>query len=79
VHGCRHAGPFRNPQEIRPAHYPPPLALANQPPTVLDALWLKKTAARSRDALEHAITEAIDCLTPTDCIGYFTATGYEPE
>jgi hypothetical protein len=53
--------------------------LANQPPTVLDALWLKKTAARSRDALEHAITEAIDCLTPTDCIGYFTATGYEPE
>lgn len=41
--------------------------------------WLKKTAARSRAALEQAITEAIDRLTPTDCIGYFTATGYEPE
>jgi transposase len=41
--------------------------------------WLKKTAARSRAALERAITEAIDRITPTDCSGYFTATGYEPE
>ena len=40
---------------------------------------LRKAAARTVDQLWNAIASAIDALTPTDCRGYFTAAGYEPD
>lgn len=40
---------------------------------------LRKTAARTRDALWTAVAAAIDAFTPAECANYFTATGYEPE
>ena len=40
---------------------------------------LKKAAARTVKALWDAIRDAIDAITPQDCRGFFTATGYEPE
>jgi transposase len=40
---------------------------------------LKKAAARTREDLWDAIRNAIDAVTPADCRGFFTATGYEPE
>jgi transposase len=41
--------------------------------------FLIKEAARTIPALWQAISKAIDNLTPRDCAGYFSATGYEPE
>jgi transposase len=41
--------------------------------------FLKKTAARTRDDLWHAIAEAIETFTPQECENYFTATGYDCE
>jgi transposase len=38
---------------------------------------LRKAAARTVTALEHAIAEAIDTFTPTECANYFTAAGYD--
>jgi hypothetical protein len=38
---------------------------------------LRKAAARTVAALEHAIAEAIDTFTPTECANYFTAAGYD--
>ena len=40
---------------------------------------LRKAAARTVDQLWKAIACAIDALTPSDCAGYFTAAGYEPD
>lgn len=40
---------------------------------------LKKTAARTVEALWDAIREAIDAVTPADASSFFTACGYEPE
>lgn len=40
---------------------------------------LRKTAARTRDALWAAVAAAIDAFTTKECANYFTATGYEPE
>ena len=40
---------------------------------------LRKAAARTVDQLWKAIAAAIDALTPSDCVGYFTAAGYEPD
>jgi hypothetical protein len=41
--------------------------------------WLRKAAARTKDALWQAITEALDIFTPAECINYFRNSGYEPE
>ncbi len=38
---------------------------------------LRKAAARTVNALENAIAEAIDTYTPTECANYFTAAGYD--
>lgn len=40
---------------------------------------LKKAAARTLTDLWDAIRDAIDAVTPSDCRGFFTAAGYEPE
>ncbi len=40
---------------------------------------LRAAAARTVDALEGAIADAIDAITPHDCAGFFTAAGYEPD
>jgi len=40
---------------------------------------LRKAAARTLDALEHAIAAALDAFAPDECANYFTASGYEPE
>lgn len=37
---------------------------------------LKKAAARSVEALWHAIAQALPCISPKDCSGYFAAAGY---
>lgn len=37
---------------------------------------LRKAAARTVSALEHAIAEAIDTFTPAECANYFDAAGY---
>jgi transposase len=39
--------------------------------------FLRKVAARTVTALEHAIGEAIDTFTPAECANYFNATGYD--
>ena len=41
--------------------------------------FLKKTAARTRDALWQAIGTAIDLFTPHECQNYFSAAGYDPK
>jgi transposase len=41
--------------------------------------WLRKVAARTKDALWHAITEALDIFTPAELTNYFRNSGYEPE
>ena len=40
---------------------------------------LRKTAARTRDALWQAVGSLIDAFTPQECANYFEAAGYEPE
>lgn len=40
---------------------------------------LRKTAARTRDALWEAVGSLIDAFTPQECANYFEAAGYEPE
>ena len=39
----------------------------------------RKAAARTVDQLWQPIAVAIDALTLSDCAGYFTAAGYEPD
>ena len=41
--------------------------------------WLRKVAARTKEALWQAIAEALDIFTPTECTNYFRNSGYEPE
>lgn len=41
--------------------------------------WLRKVAARTKDALWQAIAEALDTFTPAECRNYFRNSGYEPE
>lgn len=40
---------------------------------------LRKTAARTPDALWTAVADALDAFSPDECANYFTAAGYEPE
>jgi len=40
---------------------------------------LRKAAARTVNALEDAIAQAIDTYTPTECANYFTAAGYDAD
>lgn len=40
---------------------------------------LKKAAARTITDLWDAIARAINAITPRDCGGFFTASGYDPE
>ncbi len=40
--------------------------------------FLRQAEARTREALEAAITAALVTVTPTDAIGWFTACGYPP-
>jgi len=40
---------------------------------------LRKAAARTLEALEAAIANALDAFTTDECANYFTASGYEPE
>jgi transposase len=41
--------------------------------------WLRKVAARTKDALWQAIAEALDAFTLAECSNYFRNSGYEPE
>jgi len=38
---------------------------------------LERIAARSIDALQAAVGEALQCFTPQECINYFAASGYD--
>jgi transposase len=40
---------------------------------------LRKAAARTIEALEAALAEALDAFTPAECANYFTNSGYEPD
>lgn len=40
---------------------------------------LRKAAARTLVALEHAIAQALEAFTPAECANYFTNSGYEPD
>jgi transposase len=39
---------------------------------------LRRTGARSREALQEAIATALDLITATDALGWFTHCGYPP-
>lgn len=41
--------------------------------------YLRKVAARTKDALWQAIADALDAFTPHECANYFRNSGYEPE
>jgi transposase len=41
--------------------------------------FLKKVAARTIDELWAAIAVGIDAFTPTECLNYFAAAGYDCE
>lgn len=41
--------------------------------------WLRSQAARTKQALDQAIADGIERITPSDCRSFFSATGYEPE
>ncbi len=41
--------------------------------------FLKRAAARTVTDLWHAIANAVDLFTPTECRNYFAAAGYDPE
>ena len=41
--------------------------------------WLRRVAARTKDALWQAIAEALDAFTPAECTNYFRNSGYDPE
>ena len=41
--------------------------------------WLRKAAARTKDALWQAIAQVLDAFTPAECINYFRNSGYDPE
>jgi transposase len=39
---------------------------------------LRRMGARSREALQEAIAQALDLITPQDALGWFTHCGYPP-
>lgn len=39
--------------------------------------FLKKAAARTKDALWEVIRQGIDAITPTQCVNFFAAAGYD--
>lgn len=39
--------------------------------------FLKKVAARTKDALWEAIRQGIDAITPSECVNFFAAAGYD--
>ena len=41
--------------------------------------YLRKVAARTKDALWQATADALDAFTPQECANYFRNSGYEPE
>ncbi len=41
--------------------------------------FLKKEAARTKEALDAAIAKAIDIVTPKNAINYFAACGYQSD
>ena len=41
--------------------------------------WLRSQAARTKEALDHAIAAGIDRITKADSHAFFAATGYEPD
>ena len=40
---------------------------------------LRKAAARTVDDLHQAVANAIDAITPAECVNYFKACGYDPD
>ena len=40
---------------------------------------LRKAAARTIDTLKAAIATALDAFTPSECVNYFTNSGYKPD
>lgn len=40
---------------------------------------LRKAAARTLDALQAAIADALNAFTPRECTNYFSNSGYEPD
>mgnify|MGYP002054881754 FL=1 len=40
---------------------------------------LRKAAARTVDDLHQAVANAIDAITPAECVNYFKACGYHPD
>lgn len=40
--------------------------------------FLRRVGARTREALQEAIAEALDLITATDALGWFTHCGYPP-
>ena len=40
---------------------------------------LRRKAARTREALERAIAEALEAITPSDALGWFRHCGYQPD
>ena len=41
--------------------------------------WLRRAEARTREALERALAEALDAITPRDARSYFAHCGYGTE
>lgn len=41
--------------------------------------WLRKAAARTKDALWQAIAQALDAFKSTECLNYFRNSGYDPD
>ncbi len=39
--------------------------------------WLRRSAARTQQALEHAMATGLDLITPQDALGYFRHCGYQ--
>ena len=58
--------------------YSPDFAPIEQAFSKLKAL-LRRAGARTREALEAAIAEALAAISAHDAQGWFTACGYEPE
>ncbi len=58
--------------------YSPDFSPIEQAFSELKAL-LRRAGARTREALEAAITEALAAISAQDARGWFTACGYEPE
>jgi transposase len=40
--------------------------------------FLRKVGARTQDALDKAISQAVDIITESDACGYFKHCGYQP-